>query len=157
MIGCIVFASAFEGALLGMFAHRLVPEHHLSAESKDVVKLRIARIATMAALVLSLLIASAKSNYDTRANQLLQISADIVLLDRVLARYGPETKDARILFKHYVAATIERFWPANPDRRGTSTQQIAAIQEHPPSRFCLPSSTISRRKTMRNAHYRARP
>jgi hypothetical protein len=49
----------------------------------------------MAALVLSLLIASAKSTYDTRSNQLLQISADIILLDRVLARYGPETKDAR--------------------------------------------------------------
>jgi hypothetical protein len=56
-----VFACVFGGALLGMFAHRVVPAHHLSADSKDVVKLGIALIATMAALVLSLLIASAKS------------------------------------------------------------------------------------------------
>ena len=124
-IGCVVFACVFGGALFGLFARRLVPEHHLSADSKDVVKLGIALIATMAALVLSLLIASAKSTYDTRSNQLLEISADIVLLDRELARYGPETKDARALLKHYVAVVIERFWPANPDRRGTIEPRAA--------------------------------
>ena len=114
-----MFACVFGGALLGMFAHRVVPKQHLSADSKDVVKLGIALIATMAALVLSLLIASAKSTYDTRSNQLLQISADIILLDRVLARYGPETKDARVLLQHYLAAAIERFWPADRGRAGT--------------------------------------
>src|SRR5438445_7851865 len=114
MIGWVVFALVFGSALLAMFLHGALPEHHLSADSKDVVKLGIALIATMAALVLSLLIASAKSTYDTRSNQLLQISADIILLDRVLARYGPETKDARNVLKHSVAAAIERFWPADP-------------------------------------------
>ena len=76
------------------------------------VKLGIALIATMSALVLSLLIASAKSAFDTRSNQLVQASADIILLDDVLARYGPETKDARSLLQRSVAATVERFWPA---------------------------------------------
>jgi len=129
-IGCIVFACVFGGALLGTFAHRVVPAHHLSADSKDVVKLGIALIATMAALVLSLLIASAKSTYDTRSNQLLQISADIILLDRVLARYGPETKDARTLLKQSVAAAIERFWPADPGRAamiGPGTSPVEAL------------------------------
>jgi Protein of unknown function (DUF4239) len=129
-IGCIVFACVFGGALLGMFARHVVPAHHLSADSKDVVKLGIALIATMAALVLSLLIASAKSTYDTRSNQLLQISADIILLDRVLARYGPETKDARTLLKQSMAAAIERFWPADPGRRatiGSGTSSVEAL------------------------------
>src|SRR5271165_6970351 len=97
-IGWIVFALVFGSALL---------EHHLSADSKDVVKLGIALIATMSALVLSLLIASAKSAFDTRSNQLVEASADIVLLDRALARYGPETKEARSLLQRSVAATIE--------------------------------------------------
>jgi hypothetical protein len=115
-IGWIVFALVFGSALLAMFVHGALPEHHLSTDSKDVVKLGIALIATMAALVLSLLIASAKSSYDTRSNQLLQVSADIILLDRVLARYGPETKEARSLLHRSVATAVERFWPVNRDR-----------------------------------------
>jgi hypothetical protein len=110
-IGWIVFALVFGSALLAMFVRSALPEHHLNADSKDVVKLGIALIATMSALVLSLLIASAKSAYDTRSNQLVQVSADIIELDRALARYGPETKEARSLLERSVAATLERFWP----------------------------------------------
>jgi hypothetical protein len=108
-IGWIVFALVFGSALLAMLVHRLLPEEHLSSDSKDVVKLGIALVATMSALVLSLLVASAKSAFDTRSNQLVQVSADIILLDRVLARCGPETKDARSLLQRSVAATVERF------------------------------------------------
>jgi hypothetical protein len=111
-IGCIVFALVFGSALLAMVVHSALPEHHLSTDSKDVVKLGVALIATMSALVLGLLIASAKTAYDTRSNQLVQASADIILLDRALARYGPETKEARSLLQRSVAATVERFWPA---------------------------------------------
>ena len=94
-IGLIVFALVFGSALLAMYVHCALPEDHLSTDSKDVVKLGIALIATMSALVLSLLVASAKSAFDTRSNQLVQVAADIILLDRALARNGPETKDAR--------------------------------------------------------------
>jgi Protein of unknown function (DUF4239) len=110
-IGWIVFALVFGSALLAMFVHRLLPEEHVSSDSKDVVKLGIALIATMSALVLSLLVASAKSAFDTRSNQLMEASADIVLLDRALAHYGPETKEARSLLERSTAETIERFWP----------------------------------------------
>ena len=96
----------FGSALLAMAVHSALPEHHLSTDTKDVVKLGVALIATMAALVLSLLIASAKSAYDTRSNQLVQVSTDITLLDRALARYGPETKEARSLLQRSVAATV---------------------------------------------------
>lgn len=115
-IAGIVFASVFAGALLGMFLRAVLPEHHLSGDTKDVVKVAIALIATMGALVLGLLISSAKSAYDTRNSELVQMSADIVLLDRVLARYGPETKDARSLLRRSLAAGIELHWPTNGAR-----------------------------------------
>jgi hypothetical protein len=67
--------------------------------------------ATMAALVLALLIASAKSSYDAQRSEVTQISANIILLDRVLAHYGPETKDARALLRQSVAGMIDRIWP----------------------------------------------
>jgi heme/copper-type cytochrome/quinol oxidase subunit 3 len=94
-IGLIVFALVFGSALLAMYVHCALPEAQLSTDSKDVVKLGIALIGTMSALVLSMLVASAKSAFDTRSSQLVHIAADIILLDRALARYGAKTKDAR--------------------------------------------------------------
>jgi hypothetical protein len=132
-IGCIVFVLVFGSALLAMWVHGLLPEHHLSADSKDVVKLGIALIATMSALVLSLLVASAKSAYDTRSNQLVQAAADIILLDRALARYGPETEAARAVLQRSVASTVERFWPANGVRALTidpKTSPVDAVYDN---------------------------
>ena len=116
-IGLIVFALVFGSALLAMYVQRALPEHHLSTESKDVVKLGVALIATMSALVLSLLVASAKSAYDTRSNQLVQVAAYIHLLGRALVPYGPEAKDARSSLRQSIAFTVERFWPAEGAKR----------------------------------------
>ena len=104
--GCI-----FLGALLGMWLQRLLPSHHLSKETQDVVKLSAGTVATLTALVLGLLVSSAKSSFDTMNNGLVQGSAKVILLDRALARYGPETKAVREQMKRSVAATIERVWP----------------------------------------------
>ena len=91
-IRLIVFACVFGGALFGMFLRGVLPERHLSADSKDTVRLGMGLIGTMTALVLGLLVASAKSYYDTQSSELTEMSAKIVLLDRVLAHYGPVTK-----------------------------------------------------------------
>jgi len=112
-VGCIVLACVFGGAMLGMTIHTLLPEPHLNSESKDVIKLGMGLIATMSALVLALLTNSAKGSYDTQRNEVTQVSANVILLDRVLAHYGPETKDARDLIKVSVAAMIDRVWPSD--------------------------------------------
>jgi hypothetical protein len=125
-IGGIVFVCVFGGALLGVLLHSALPEHHLSTDTKDVVKLAIALVATMSALLLSLLVATAKSAYDTRSNELTQMSADIVVLDRLLVHYGPETKEARALLRSSVAAGLERFRPA--DHGGPSLEPTGAFE-----------------------------
>jgi hypothetical protein len=115
-ISWLIFACVFGGAMLGMILRFLVPEHHLSADSKDIVKLGMGLIATMAALVLALLIASAKSSHDTQSGEVIQMSADVIQLDRVLARYGPETRDARGLLRSLVARGVGprgNYQPAN--------------------------------------------
>ncbi len=109
-ISWIVFACVFGGALLGMILRVTLPAHHLSADSKDVVKLGMGLVATMSALVLSLLVASAKTSFDAQGNQLQQMSANVVLLDRVLAHYGPETKEARAALRTTVATMVDRVW-----------------------------------------------
>jgi hypothetical protein len=118
LISCIVFACVFAGALLGLFLQGPLPDHHLSDATKDVVKLGTGLIATLAALVLGLLIASAKSAYDTQNGEIKQMSASILLLDRALAHYGPETKEARDLLRRTVAGAVERIWPENSSRPG---------------------------------------
>jgi hypothetical protein len=110
-IAVIVFACVLGSALLGLFLRAALPEHHLSSESKDVVKLAMGLIATMAALVLGLLTASAKSSFDLQNAETVHSAADIIRLDRALARYGPETKEIRDLLKRAVAFRIRLTWP----------------------------------------------
>jgi hypothetical protein len=115
-IALIAFVCIFGGILLGMFLRAALPAHQLSGDTKDVVRVASALVGTMAALVLGLLISTAKNAYDMRNSELAQVSADIVLLDSLLRHYGPETKEIRSLLRLSVAATIERIWPANGTR-----------------------------------------
>jgi len=107
----IVFALVFGGALFGIFLRIALPGDYFGADTKDMVKLGMALVSTMAALVLGLLIASAKSSYDAQNAALVESSARLVMLDRVLAHYGPETKEARGLLRDVVARILERTWP----------------------------------------------
>ena len=107
-IGCIVFILVFGSAMLAMAIQSVVPEHHLTAESKDVVKLGTAVIATMSALVVSLLLASAKGSFDTRSREYTKMSANIILLDRLLSHYGPETKGVRDLLRRSAVDAVDR-------------------------------------------------
>jgi hypothetical protein len=102
----LVFLCVFGGALLGIALRSVLPEHHLSGETKDVVKGSIALIGTMSALVLGLLVGSAKGTYDTQKDELTSLSANVGLLDRVLRHYGPEAQEARRLLKEGVAETL---------------------------------------------------
>jgi hypothetical protein len=103
----------FSGALLGKFFRSFLPQDHLSQDSKDLVKLGMGLIATMTALILGLLTASAKSSYDKQRTDLAMMSANIILLDRALAHYGPETKEVRDLLRGYVSRGIDQMWPKN--------------------------------------------
>ena len=109
-ISFIVFACVFGGALLGILLRAVLPQNHLSAESKDIVKLGMGLVGTMAALVLGLLVASAKGSYDAQIGELTQGSTNILLLDRLLAQYGPETKEARALLRGMVVRFLDQTW-----------------------------------------------
>jgi hypothetical protein len=111
-IGLISAGCIFGGVLLGLVLRGLLPDYHLRDDSKDTVKVGAGMIATVSALVLGLLVASAKNTFDSTEAEITQRSAKIILLDRVLADYGPETKATREQLHNTVAATIEMLWPA---------------------------------------------
>jgi hypothetical protein len=124
----ICFALMLGGTLLGMVLRTRLPKHHLSDESKDAIKVATGLIATLTALVLGLLIASAKANYDTLNSELGLMSAKIMQLDAALADYGPESREARDFLRSSVTSALRRLWP---EERGTV--EIAVIGE--PSRM----------------------
>src|SRR5881398_3050529 len=118
--GGIVFACLSGAGLLGMRVRAALPEHHLTTDTKDAVRIGMGLVATMAALVLGLLVASTKGAYDTQKNEVSQM-AKIVFLDRVLANYGPETGGARKLLRGSVGSAINRMWP---DKKSSQTAQL---------------------------------
>ncbi len=121
-VSSIVFACVFGGAISGMSIRAVLPQPHLSPESKDVVKLSMALVGTLSALVLGLLIALAKGSYDAQSSELTQMSARVVVLDRVLAHYGPETKEARVLLRGSVVRILDQVW----SKRHANTSQLEA-------------------------------
>lgn len=94
-IGIVAFLIVFGAALFGMFLRSRLPEHHLTPDSRDAIKLATAIIGTLSALALGLLIASAKRSFDDAGAELRATAARILLLDRVMAQYGPETAEMR--------------------------------------------------------------
>ena len=147
-ISLIVLACDFGGALFGIFLHAILPQNHRSGESKDIVKLGMGLVGTMAALVLGLLVASAKGSYDAQRAELTQMSANIGTLDRALALYGPETKEVRDILRGAVVRALDQMWskdgasPAAPSAAGGEM-----LDE---------KYRDSRRRTTHNARSRAR-
>jgi hypothetical protein len=127
-VSLFVFACAFGGALLGIFIKRLLPSHHVTAESKDVIRVAMGMVATTVALVLGLLVYSAKSFYDTQNAEVTQLAANVVLLDRVLAHYGPESADVRAELQRSIQHHLHLMWPENASI-STSTQPMAPTSE----------------------------
>ncbi|HKE07385.1 MAG TPA: hypothetical protein VKB48_06120 [Candidatus Acidoferrum sp.] len=105
----MVLACVFGGALLGIFLNSLLAEKQLGSDSRDVVRLTMGLVATTVAIVLGLLVASAKSYYDTQNSEVTQLAANFVLLDRVLAHYGQETADTRAALRVFLPRLAELF------------------------------------------------
>ena len=109
-ISLLAFILALVGVFLGSVMQRVLPEGHLSSDSKEVVKLSIGVVATLAALVLGLLVASAKSTYDARESEINQITAYVILLDNLLAKYGQEAQSARSTLRRAIPPVVDRIW-----------------------------------------------
>jgi hypothetical protein len=104
--GCLAFA-----VLAGRLVRSRLPEHHLNSETRDSVKLAVGVISTMAALLLGLLVNSAKGDFDARRTTVTQMAQKIAFLDQTLAVYGPEAAEARALLRSTTEDMIHRMWP----------------------------------------------
>jgi hypothetical protein len=110
IIATFVFASILTGAAVGLLLGKRLPEHHLDSSTKDVVRLSMGMIATMTALVLGLVTASAKSSFDAEDNAVKHTAAAVLTLDRLLADYGDETRPIRETMRSTLEAKVHQIW-----------------------------------------------
>jgi hypothetical protein len=140
-IGWTVLVVVFASAVLGMLIRRKLPESHLNDESKSVVTLSMGVVGTLTALVLSLLIATASSTFNTRNQEITVLAAKVIQLERLLRRYGPEADSERLLLHRFTAMKLQDLFPqggAKPvleDPRTTTLfegleDRLAAMEGH---------------------------
>jgi len=106
-VAAAIFCCLLLGALAGMALRGVIPHHHLDSDTRDLIKLGVGLIGTMSALVLGLLVASAKGAYDTKKSELAQMAGNAILLDRVLAHYGPDSAGARDALRGALVAMVK--------------------------------------------------
>lgn len=130
IVGFAVFAVAMGGALLGLRLAKRIPDHELDGHSRESIKLAVGLIATMTALVLGLVTASAKSTFDSLTEAVNTSAIKLLTLDRTLARYGPETAEIRAEIKRVVEIRVERTWPSDASRasRQDVLQHTASVE-----------------------------
>ena len=114
-IAAATFAGLLLAVLLGMLFRRHIPEDRLDSDKKDSVKMAMGLIATMSALLLGLLVSSAKGTYDTCRKEVVQMAAKVAYLDRVLVLYGPDAAGARVALRSGVQEVVNNIWPGSRD------------------------------------------
>jgi len=108
----VIFACMLGGMLLGSYLRLVLPDNHTQADSKDILMTSAGMMATLIALIIGLLVTSAKGNYDDTTSDITQSGAKIITLDYYLSNYGPEAKVERELVRQATALAIERVWPS---------------------------------------------
>jgi hypothetical protein len=130
LIAVIVFLALFCGAMLGMAVARRLAERHLAKETQDAVKLGVGMVVAVSSLILGLMTASVKGNFDSTSRDVQQFATYLITLDGTLRDYGPQAEPVRLALAGFTRELLADTWgirepAAAPNGRGQA-------QEHDP-------------------------
>jgi ABC-type amino acid transport system permease subunit len=128
LIGLISFVAIFGGACIGLFARSRLPGHHLSNETKSVVTVSVAVLATLSALVLGLMISAANTSFSKRSDEVRELSLQVIRVERNLRRYGPGGDDARMKLRAWAAIKLEMLSPKKGIEPPSSQEGIKTLE-----------------------------
>jgi len=130
IIGLIVFVVILAGSFVGYALRQCLPKHHLCEETKSTVSVSMAVVATFSALVLGLLISNANTSFSALGGEVTALSAQILRLDGLLRRYGPDTGSARETLRQYAELKTADLFPNNQaDVRLSDPQTYQLLQQ----------------------------
>lgn len=121
----IVFALLSGCAWFGRFVRPHLPEAHRAHETVAIMQTLVGMLVTLAAVVIGLLTASVRSNYESARHNRQHYALQVSSLDQCLRDYGPDADKIRGMLASYVAGVIASTWPA----------------ERPPSGIAYPDTT----------------
>jgi len=127
IISCVVFVTVLIGAFVGWVMRKRLLPNDFTDETKSVVSVSMATVATISALVLGLLISNANASFTTLGGEVTTLSAQILRLDRILHRYGPDADPARQTLQQYASQKSIDFFPGDPRQvnlNNPSTYQV---------------------------------
>jgi hypothetical protein len=125
----ISFVAIVAGMVLGMILRRQIPAAHLRDDTKEVVRLGAGFLTTLAAVLISLMIASAKSSYDIQDSHFRTLAAYLVETDQLLVQFGPEATQVRILMRQAIPAAVDRIWREKESAVQNSAFTAASLAE----------------------------
>ncbi len=149
LASAMVLLLTIVSAFFGGYARTIVPTKYIHPDAKTVIQLAAGLIGTLAALVLGLLIASAKSNFDAAADEVVEITRNDILIDQMLSRYGDETLNTRLVFRKTIESLADRIWREGHQQSGSFEPTYSAV-EFINALSSLPTSTEPQR-TMKAA------
>jgi hypothetical protein len=124
------FVAILIGAAIGMGLRRALPTQWLEGGAKEAIRLGAGFLSTLAALVIGLMIASAKNSYDSQDSNIRQLGTNAVLLDQMLTKYGPDAKAARTLLREIIPSATARIWRENTaGKRHDATFVVSEMAE----------------------------
>jgi hypothetical protein len=126
-VSAIAFGLIGLSTALGMALRSALPEHHLSSDSKDVIRLATAMIATLAAIVLGMLISSTRSSYEQASGQIDHLAAGIIELDVRLEEYGPQAAPIRKMIRDVLIPMTNTIWRDSGAASGKAAPSFRAV------------------------------
>ncbi|MEW6125199.1 MAG: hypothetical protein AB1698_21550 [Pseudomonadota bacterium] len=114
LVSIIAFTGMFGGALSAMFIARRLSAHHVSSSTQDTVKLGVGMVAAMTSLILGLMTASVKGNFDTTDRDVHTYALNILSLEADLRHAGPEACTAQKMLADYTRAILAENWKDAP-------------------------------------------
>ena len=128
LIGLISFAVIFGGVLVGRFAARRLPGHHLSNETQSAITVSVAVLGTLSALVLGLMISEANTSFSKRSDAVRDLSLQVIRIDRNMRRYGPEGDDARAKLRAWATIKLRQLSPEKGQTPSSSQKGIETLE-----------------------------
>ncbi len=123
----LVAACIFAGGLTGLYLNRLLPERHLTKETQDAIRLGIGMLSVLASLVLGLLIATAKTSYDSTDRAIRSYAAELALLNEALRDYGGDASVSHDLLRSYTERLLQYGWPKGAKRPAMLEDEEASV------------------------------